>query len=105
MANDTSPEPVQLPGNIGKLILDPLEHSIAAGAREALKVGVPTHNVVEMFLNHLASVVAMIEPAGARAATVEGLVNSFGTMVHKHVEAQRTTKSGLLVPRPELVNG
>ena len=58
----------QLPPNLGKALLEPLNHAIAAGEREALKIGVPSTDVIEMLLNHLASVVAMIEPAGARAA-------------------------------------
>jgi hypothetical protein len=88
----------KLPANLGKTLLEPLNHALAAGEREALKLGVPTHDVVEMLLNHLASVVAAIEPSGVRAATIEGLVENFAPMVHKHVVAQRTTKGGIFVP-------
>lgn len=91
---------VVLPPNLGKAILDPLSHALAAGEREALKIGVPTHDVVEMLLNHLASVVAMIEPAAVRAVTVEGLVENFSLMVRKHVDARYMTPGGILVPKP-----
>jgi hypothetical protein len=87
-----------LPPNLGKALLSPLNHALAAGEREALKVGVPTHDVVEMLLNHLASVVSMVEPPGARAALVEGLVENFAKMVRKHVEARQTTAGGIFVP-------
>ena len=98
MADETSVQ-VQVPANIGKAILDPLSHALAAGEREALKIGVPTHEVVEMLLNHLASVVAMIEPPQARALVVEGLVENFAAMVRKHVEATQRTPGGIIVPR------
>ena len=93
-------EKLQLPPNLGKALLEPLNHAIAAGEREALKIGVPSTDVIEMLLNHLASVVAMIEPAGARAATIEGLVAGFAPMVQKHVAARYMTPGGILTPRP-----
>jgi hypothetical protein len=89
----------ELPPNLGKTLLEPLNHAIAAGEREALKLGVPTHDVVEMLLNHLASVVAMIEPSGVRAATIEGLVEGFAPMVQRHVLLRYTTPGGVLMPR------
>lgn len=96
-----------LPPNLGKALLEPLNHAIAAGEREALKIGVPSTDVIEMLLNHLASVVAMIEPVGARAATIEGLVAGFAPMVQKHVQARYMTPGGILTPRPveELQHG
>lgn len=96
--------PTQLPSNIGKAILDPLNHALAAGEREALKVGVPTHDVVEMLLNHLASVVAMVEPPQARALVVEGLVENFATMVRKHIDAMERSPGGIIVPRQKNVS-
>ena len=98
MADETEVK-TQVPANIGKAILDPLNHALAAGEREALKIGVPTHEVVEMLLNHLASVVAMIEPPQARALVVEGLVENFAVMVRKHVDATQRTPGGIIVPR------
>lgn len=97
----------KLPPNLGKTLLEPLNHAIAAGEREALKLGVPANDVVEMLLNHLASVVAMIEPPAIRAATIEGLVENFAPMVQKHVAIRYTTPGGLLTPRPveEVVRG
>lgn len=96
MSDDTP----KLPANLGKALLEPLNHAIAAGEREALKIGVPSTDVIEMLLNHLASVVAMIEPAGARAATIEGLVAGFAPMVQRHVQARYMTPGGILTPRP-----
>jgi hypothetical protein len=89
----------ELPRNLGPLVLTTLDHALAAGEREALKVGVPAHNVIEMLLNHLASVVAMIEPAGARYEVIKGLVESFSTMVAKHVDRRYTTAGGVKLPR------
>lgn len=87
-----------IPQNLGPLVLTTLDHALAAGEREALKVGVPTHNVIEMLLNHLASVVAMIEPAGARQEVIKGLVESFGTMVRKHLDRRYTSPGGVKLP-------
>ena len=95
---ETTSTPPQLQGNLGKLVLDPLNHAIAAGEREALKVGVPTHDVVEMLLNHLASVVAMIEPAGVRVSTIEGIIESFARLVRQHVDARLTSPGGIVHP-------
>lgn len=86
--------------NISKAILSPLNHAIAAGEREALKVGVPTHEVLEMLLNHLASVVSLIEPPGAREAALKDVVGSFATLVKQHVDRRMTSPAGLHLPRP-----
>ncbi len=88
-----------LPPNLGKIVLEPINHGLAAAERHALALGVPTHDVVEMLLNHLASVVAAIEPAGVRAATIEGLVENFSPMVRKHLEARQTTNGGIIIPK------
>jgi hypothetical protein len=102
--SETSPTPPtdvkpSIPANLGPFVLAPLNHALAAGEREALKVGVPPHNVIEMLLNHLASVVAMVEPPGARKATIEQLVTQFGDMVAQHVRARMTTPGGVLLPK------
>lgn len=105
MSNEkTSEVPEQLRGNLGKALLEPLNHALAAGERNALSMGVPAHDVVEMLLNHLASVVAMIEPPAVRSATIEGLVENFAVMVRKHVEVRSMTPGGILIPN-RVANG
>lgn len=91
--------PPQIPENVGKILLEPLNYAFAAGERRALEQGVPAHSMIEMLLNHLASVAAMIEPPGAREALIKQLVASIAPMIEKHVEARRTTPSGLVLPR------
>ena len=105
-AQQTPPEPTPVfPTNLGKLVLDPWQHALAAGMRQALKVGVPAHNVIEMLLNHLASVVAMLEPPGVRAETVKALVEHFPSMVRQHVDARDKTPGGVFVPPGVKLNG
>jgi hypothetical protein len=87
-----------LPPNLGVLLLEPLNHGLAAAERQALKMGVPAHDMINLLLNHLASVCAMIEPPQAREALIKDLVSSFSVMVRKHVEARFTTPGGLLLP-------
>lgn len=91
--------PPNLPVNLGKLVLEPWQHALAAGMRHALRVGVPTHDVIGMLLNHLASVVAMVEPPGVRAALVKGLVESFPDMIRQHVDARQMTSGGVFIPQ------
>jgi hypothetical protein len=88
----------KIPTNLGKFVLDPLNHAIAAGEREALKVGVPASDVIEMLLNHLASVVAMIEPAGVRAETIKDVIRAFPGLVTKHVDARHMSPGGVFMP-------
>ncbi len=84
---------------VWRILMEPINHGFAAATREALRQKVPAHWVIEMLLNHLASVVAMIEPSGAREELVKKLVMDFSPMVRKHVEARLTTPGGILLPR------
>jgi len=92
------PDAIVTQPNIGRTLIEPLNHGLAAGCRKALELGVPAHTMVEMLLNHMASVVAMVEPPGAREGLMKDVVRQFSTMVNRHVEARHTTKSGLLMP-------
>lgn len=90
---------VNVTQTFGRSLLEPLNHAMAAGAREALKQGIPTESVIEMQLNHLASIVAMIEPPGAREAAIVDIVKSFAPMVRQHVTARHTTPGGIITPQ------
>ena len=90
--------PPRIPNNIVPTILSPLEHGIAAMEREALKVGVPADKIINMLLNHMCSVVAMIDPPPVREETIKALVKSFAPMVRQHVEARFTTPGGVKLP-------
>lgn len=90
----------QFPGTVSKFLLEPLNHGIAAANRQALKQGVQAHELIELHLNHLASVVAMVEPAGAREELIRQLVGSFASMVKQHVDVRYTTEGGVKLPRP-----
>ena len=90
--------PPKIPANLGKFVLEPLSHALAAGERNALKLGVPAHEVIEMILNHLASVVAMVEPAGVRADAITSVNRAFPDLVRKYREALHTSSGGVLMP-------
>lgn len=104
MAQDAKevPSPVPQAGagtvNIGKLVIEPFEHAIAAGLRHALKVGVPAYTVIEMMLNQLISVVAMVEPAGARTETLNHVQNAMTQLLSQHVQARQTSPGGVILP-------
>jgi hypothetical protein len=85
--------------NLARTMLDPLNHAIAAGTREALRLGVPAHAVIEMQLNHLASLIAQLEPAGLRLTVIEDVVRQLSTMVRQHVDARNKTPGGVIIPR------
>ena len=90
--------PEVIPDQIGKFILEPLNHGIAASLRTALKQGVQAHEVIEMVLNQLASVVALIEPAGAREQTLKDIISHLTPMTRKYVDMRNTTPGGLILP-------
>lgn len=102
MANENGHDhprtPPQIPENLGRTIFDPVDYGIAASARRALEVGVPVHVVLEKFLNHLASVAAMVEPAGAREKLIKDLVAALPNMIAQHVQARHTTPGGVILP-------
>ena len=85
--------------NIGRTLLEPLNHGLAVSMRKALELGVPAHSAIEMLLNHLASVVAMVEPPGAREALVKQLVSEFAPLCRKHIELRFKTPGGVFLPK------
>lgn len=89
----------KVPAGLGRVMLEPFEHAMAAGLRNAAKVGVPAHNILEMQANMIASFIAMIEPAGARLAAMTDLIEQLPGLVTQHVAANRTTPGGILVPK------
>jgi hypothetical protein len=94
------PNPTNI--NLARTMLDPLNHAVAAGTREALRLGVPAHAVIEMQLNHLASLIAQLEPAGLRLTVIEDVVRQLSTMVRQHVDAKNKTPGGVIIPRAGL---
>jgi hypothetical protein len=87
-----------LPKNLGPFVLEPLNYGLAAAERQALKQGVPAHDMINMLLNHMASVCAMVEPPQAREILIKDLVSAFAGMVRKHVENRYTSPGGVLLP-------
>ncbi len=102
MADETAKPPVdvppQIPANLGPFVLSPLNHAIAAGAREAFKLGVPVHNVLEMMVNQLASVIALVEPAGVRANALADVQRQLPDLMRQYVEAKHLTPGGIYMP-------
>lgn len=88
----------KIPPGLGRTLLEPFEFSMAAGLRHAAKIGVPTHNILEMQANMLASFIAMIEPAGARMAALKDLIEQLPGLVGQHVTVSKTTAGGVLIP-------
>jgi hypothetical protein len=96
---ETAGGPAELiPDQISKFILEPLNHGIAASMRTALKQGVQAHAAIELLLNQLASVVALIEPAGAREQTIKDVISHFAPMTRKYVDMRNTTPGGVILP-------
>lgn len=95
----TPPQPIRVapPPDINRTLLEPINHGFAAALRQALKLGVPTHFVVELTLNQLASVVAQIEPAGVRLQMIEDVVRQFAPLVRQHVDARLTSPGGIIM--------
>jgi hypothetical protein len=94
-----STEPSGQTINLARTMLDPLNHGMAAGTRKALELGVPVHAVIEMQLNHIASTVAQLEPAGLRLQVIEDVVRQLASLVRQHVDAKNRTAGGIILPR------
>ncbi len=86
--------------NVAKVILEPMNHALAVWARECFKLGVPAHSMIELYLNHMTSVVALVEPSGAREQLIKDAVSAFAGMVARHYDARMTTPGGVILPRP-----
>jgi hypothetical protein len=87
-----------VPEKIGKFILEPFNHAIAVGMRKALEQGVQTHEVLELLLNQLTSVIAMIEPSGAREQTIKDITNHLAKMTQHYVRMRHTSPGGVILP-------
>lgn len=99
MADETPQQiPPRIPANLGKFVLEPLSHALAAGEREALRLGVEAQDVIEMILNHLASVVALIEPPGVRADAIASCVKFIPELTRKYVEKRHMSPGGVYMP-------
>lgn len=96
---DVEVQPPPLPKNIYQTMLEPLNHGLAVAERKALELGVPTDKVLEMLLNHLTSVLAQIEPAGAREEAVKDIIRAIAPMTSRYVEARSMTPGGVILPR------
>lgn len=90
---------LEFPPDVGKVVIDPLNYAFAAGIRQAISIGTPTHSVIEMLLNHVASVTAMVEPAGSREVLVKQIVAAIAPLVRKHVDVLNTTPGGVILPK------
>lgn len=88
--------------NQARTIIEPLNNSIAAGSMCALKLGVPAHAVIEMHMNHLASVIAQLEPPGLRLSVIEDVVRQISSLVRSHVDVRNRTAGGVILPRAGL---
>lgn len=102
MSDDKPEAPPRIGQPFARILLEPLNHGFATAERVALKHGVPAEAVIEMVLNHLCSLVAMVEPAGAREETLKSVVASFAPMVRQHYQARHTTPGGIIT-RPDAV--
>lgn len=86
------------PQMISKLILDPINNGFAAALRDALKSGVPARDIIELTLNQMVSIVAMVEPKSVREALIMDVIGSINPLVVQHVEARMGT---LILPTKE----
>lgn len=90
---------LEFPTDVGKVVIEPLNHALAAGIRQAVSMGTPTHSIVEMLLNHIASMAALVEPPGSREMLVKQIIGAVAPLVRKHVDARNTTPGGVILPR------
>jgi len=94
---DKSPRPT-VPKDIGRFALEPLNHAIAAGTRQALAMGIPSNNVLDLHINNLASLIAMVEPAEARAETLKDIIRALPGLVRQHLDLRYTSPGGIKLP-------
>jgi hypothetical protein len=92
------PEGVVRMRDLSKALLDPLNHAMAAGERQAIKMGVPGEMIIEMNMNHLCSVLALVEPVEVREFMIAKLCREMAGLVAQHAVAVRTTPGGVILP-------
>lgn len=88
----------KVPAGLGKIILEPFTNAMAAGLRNAAKIGVPANNILEMQVNMMASFIAMIEPAGARMVALSDVIEQLPGLVSQHIAATKRTAGGIVIP-------
>lgn len=93
-----SPERVVLPDSLQRMMLEPLNHGIAAASRKALERGISAERVLELHLNNLASTLAMVEPPQARANALKDVQKALPELLRQHVDARYTTPAGIKLP-------
>lgn len=99
-APDSAPVvPPVIPENLGRILLEPLNHGMAAAERKALELGVPAHDMLNMLMNHLTSILAMIEPPGAREEAIKDVVRSVAPMTQRHYELRHMSPGGVILPK------
>lgn len=80
-------------------IVMPLAHGLSAGLRQCLAQGVSPVALIQVLLDQVVGIVALVEPAGVRAEMAKGIVDSIPGMIREAVAKTNTTPSGVIVPR------
>lgn len=99
MADEQTGPDLGVPENVWKILLEPTNHALAAGLREALRQGVPVHTTIEMLLNQIASIVANVQPPQIRGELTQQIIRSLGPLVQKYVERANITPGGVIMAR------
>src|SRR5579863_231803 len=108
MSDKAAPEPNRQQPDIAQIALGPFDHMVAAGERQLLSLGVPVDVMVRIMMQHAASILALVEPAGVRAEIMRNMIGNFPSMVRTAQLAASKTPGGVILPRarlPEEGNG
>ena len=92
-----SPQQVKR-AEVADLMLQPLNHAIAAASRKALELGLSAEKLIELHLNNLASTIAMVEPAEVRAQALKDVQRFLPGLLRQHVDRKYTTPGGVIIP-------
>lgn len=90
--------------NITNMIMTPFDHGVAAMERQLLDLGVPADFLARVMMQHAASIISLVEPAGVRAQYMRTLIENFPHMVRVAREAAVTTPGGVILPKADLSN-
>ena len=87
-----------LPPGPSQMLVELVSLGLGAQERRCLEAGVPVEALIEMLLNHSASLAAIVEPPGMRAIVVQEIIDSIPTLVREHVAVRQRTPGGLWLP-------
>jgi hypothetical protein len=75
-----------------------LDGAVGSAVGVCLGIGTPAEQIMNLLVEHLARVLALVEPEQVRNAVLGEIRRNLPGVLHRHVEARMKTPGGVLLP-------